>query len=59
MVGASSESLDDSIERIRLRRLLLVNTNLPCRLANHLLNVLRNLIVHVRHEPPSKNPLTS
>lgn len=58
-VRASPEGSDNLIERIRRTRVLLIFGSLPHSVADHLLDVFYYLIVHVRHETPSKDHLGS
>jgi hypothetical protein len=50
----SPDCSDDLVEGVRLTGPLLITGRLPRDLEDHVLDVLGNLIVHVRHVTPSK-----
>ncbi len=53
-VRSSPERPDDLVEGVRLTGLLLIISGLPLEPQDRFLDVLGNLIVHVRHETPSR-----
>lgn len=54
-VRSSPERPNDLVEGVRLTGPLLIFWSLPRGVADHLFDVLGYLIVHVRHETPSKD----
>jgi hypothetical protein len=58
-VRASPEGSDNLIERVRLGVVLVFLSTLPPDPLDHCFDVFGYLIVHVRHETPSKDHLGS
>jgi len=58
-VRSSPECPDDLVEGVRLSEPLLIIGRPPPGSQDHFLDVLGNLIVHVRHETSSKDHLGS